>query len=64
MQDAYMSQHVLKSTRHRDGQKSSALDLVFTLDPNMASDVENLPPLNCSGLEVLLWSYVSYIVIL
>ena len=37
-----------KPTRHRDGQESSVLDLVFTLDPNMVTDLEHLPPLGHS----------------
>ena len=59
-QDAYMIQHVLKPTRYRKGQASSVLDLVFTLDPNMVTDLEHLPPLGYSDHEVLLWSYVCY----
>ena len=59
-QDAYMTQHVLKPTRYRKGQASSVLDLVFTLDPNMVTDLEHLPPLGYSDYEVLLWSYVCY----
>ena len=59
-QDGYMTQHVLKPTRHRNDQASSVLDLVFTLDPNMVTDLEHLPPLGHSDHEVLLWSYVCY----
>ena len=55
-----MTQHVLKPTRYRDGQESSVLDLVFTLDPNIVTDLENLPPLGHSNHEVLLWSYICY----
>ena len=41
-QDAYMIQHILKPTRHRKGQASSVVDLVFTLDPTMVADLEHL----------------------
>ena len=40
-----MTQHVFKPTRHRDGQESSVLDLVFTLDPNMVTDLEHFASL-------------------
>ena len=49
----YMTQHVLKPTRHRNDQASSVLDLVFTLDPNMVTDIEHLPPLGHSNHEVI-----------
>ena len=41
-----MTQHVATQAhmRHRKGQTSSVLDLVFTLDPNMVTDLEHLPP--------------------
>ena len=55
-----MTQHVFKPTRHRGGQESSVLDLVFTLDPNMVTDLEHLPPLGHSDHEALLWSYICY----
>ena len=50
----------LPDMRHRDGQESSVLDLVFTLDPSMVTDLEHLPPLGHSDHEVLLWSYICY----
>ena len=53
---SYMTQHVLSPTKRRDGQASSVLDLMFTLDPNMAPDLEHLSPLGHSNHEVLLWS--------
>ena len=53
-QDAYVTQHVLKPTRYRKGQASSVLNSVFTLDPNMVTDPEHLPPLGYSDHEVLL----------
>ena len=41
-QVAYMTQHVLKPTGHRNDLASSVLDLVFTLGPNLVSDIEHL----------------------
>ena len=32
-EDGFLTQHVTKPTRHRIGQNSSLLDLVFTSDP-------------------------------
>ena len=34
-----MIQHVLKPTRHRNDQATSVLDLIFTLDPNVVTDI-------------------------
>ena len=34
VQDSYLVQHVTNCTRHRQGQQSSLLDLVFSSDPN------------------------------
>ena len=39
VQDAYMTQHVKQPTRRRLRQTPSVLDLIFTADPNMISDL-------------------------
>ena len=46
-EDGFLTQHVSKPTRHRHGQNSSLLDLVFTTDPDMIEDgnINHLPPL-------------------
>ena len=36
------------STRHRQGQQPSLLDLIFTLDPNCVDEVKYLSPLDSS----------------
>ena len=55
-----MTQHVKLSTRRRCRQTPSVLDLIFTADPNMISNLLHLPPLGYSDHEVLIWSYICY----
>ena len=60
VQDTYMTQHVKLPTRRRCKQTPSVLDLIFTADPNMISNLLHLPPLGYSDHEVLIWSYICY----
>ena len=57
-QDALLTQHSLGPTRHRPGQKSSILDLVFTSDPDMIQDFSQSSPIGCSDHVCLHWSFV------
>ena len=61
--DEFLSQRVTKPTRHRHGQNSSLLDLIFTSDPEMIEDsnIKHLSPLGSSNHEVLLWNLVCYL---
>ena len=55
--DAYLFQHVTGFTRHRCGQRSSLLDLVFTLDTNSIQFVQHHSPLCSSDHKCLTWQY-------
>ena len=57
-QDALLTQHSLKPTRHRPGQKSSTLDLVFTSDPDIIQDLSQPSPIGCSDHICLHSSFV------
>jgi len=62
-EDAFLTQHVTKPTRHRHGQTSSILDLIFTSDSDMIEDsnITHLSPLGSSDHEVLLWNVICYL---
>ena len=62
-EDGFLTQHVIKPTRHRHGQDSSLLDLIFTSDPEMIEDsiINHLSPLGSSDHEVLLWNIICYL---
>ena len=55
--DAYLFQHVTGFTRHRSGQRSSLLDLVFTFDINFIQFVQHHSPLGSSDHDCLTWQY-------
>ena len=59
--DSYLTQHVLKPTRHILGQRPSILDLVFTSDPNLIENLHHHSPLGSSDHECLLFelNYVT-----
>ena len=48
IQDSFLHQHVDETTRYRMGQRSNLLDLVFTREEGMITDIEYLPPLGAS----------------
>ena len=52
-QNCNFEQLINKPTRHRLGQKSNILDLVFTSDIKDILEVEHLMPLGCSDHEIL-----------
>ncbi|XP_071944696.1 uncharacterized protein [Antedon mediterranea] len=56
--DLYLVQHVKSNTRHRDGQRSSQLDLIITDDDFKVSNLLHLPPLGKSDHDCLFWQYV------
>ena len=62
-EDGFLTQHATKPTRHRIGQSSSLLDLVFTSDPEMVEDsnINHLAPLGSSEHEVSLWNVICYL---
>ena len=55
--DTYLFQHVSGFTRHRSGQMSSLLDLVFTSDFNFIPFVQHHSPFGSSDHECLSWQY-------
>ena len=63
LEDGFLTQYVTKPTRHRLGQNSSLLDLVFTSDPEMIDDsnINHLALLGGSDHEVLLWNIICYL---
>ena len=52
-QDLFLTQHTSQPTRHRPGQRSSVLDLIFTLDPENVDDLIHLPPVGSSDHQYL-----------
>ena len=58
VQDLYLVQHVKKPTRHREGQKSSLLDLVLTNEEYMVENLQNIAPMGKSDHDGILWTYV------
>ena len=57
VQDSFSTQHVTECTRHRQGQYSSLLDLVFSSNPTFIDEVTNLSALGSSDYDCLLWKY-------
>jgi len=47
-QDLFLHQLISEPTRHRGNQTPNVLDLVFTNEEDMVSDVSYLPGLGCS----------------
>ena len=60
VQDSFLVQHVASSTRHRQGQQPSLLDLILTLDPNSIDEVTHLSPLGSSDHVCLLWKFKCF----
>lgn len=59
-QASYLVQHVMDCTQHRQGQRSSLLDLVFTTDRNAIEEVTSLFHLGSSDHVCLLWNFKCY----
>ena len=57
-QDLFLTQHTFQPTRYKPGQRSSVLDLIFTLDPDNVDNLTHLPPVGSSDHQYL-WSYVA-----
>ena len=53
IKDLFLYQHVKEFTRHRLGQSPSRLDLIFTNEPGMITDLDYLPPLGASDHDCL-----------
>ena len=48
VQDSFLFQHVEDHTRFREGNQPSLLDLIFTNEEGLVSNVEHLPPIGAS----------------
>ena len=59
-QDLFLTQHTSQPTRHKPGQRSSILDLIFTSDPANVDKLMDLPPIGSSDHQCLIWSYICY----
>nr|VZI04138.1 unnamed protein product [Spirometra erinaceieuropaei] len=55
-----LTQHVMFSTRVREGQQMNCLDLVFTKSSDNIDVVNCLPPLGQSDHVVLMWVYTLF----
>ncbi|VDI00955.1 Hypothetical predicted protein [Mytilus galloprovincialis] len=60
VQDNYLYQHVTKPTRWRGSDTPHVLDLIFTNEENMVSDIEYLSPLGKSDHCVIQFQYNCY----
>lgn len=56
-EDAFLSQHIRKRTRGRQGQQSNILDLVFSHDEANVSNIEHESPLGKSDHACILFDY-------
>jgi hypothetical protein len=61
IRDQYLFQHVDKPTRARINQKSNILDLIFTNEENMISDLEYWSPLGKSDHSLMKFKLNCYI---
>jgi hypothetical protein len=53
LRDAFLIQKVTQPTRHKEGQKSSLVDLILVNDDNLVSDIQHLDPVGKSDHDVL-----------
>ena len=60
IKDLFLYQHVESDTRFREGQAPSRLDLVFTNEKEMVSDLEGLPPIGASDHSCLQFKFQCY----
>ena len=61
VQDAYLFQHITKPTRHREGQSSNCLDLIFTNEEEMIQHIEITDPLGISDHCILLFDLLTHV---
>ena len=60
VRDTYFFQHVTKPTRYQEGNESSVLDIIFTNEEDMVTDIEFLSGLGKSDHLVLDFSLLCY----
>ena len=61
IRDAYLTQHVLKPTRHRRNQTDSTLDLIFTNEEGMVENLEILQSVGASDHALICFQLTCYI---
>ena len=60
MDDLYLFQHVNEPTRIRQGESPSLIDLVFTNEEDLASNLSDLPPLRNSDYICIQFDLTCY----
>lgn len=60
IKDLFLYQHVEENTRHRAEQSPARLDLIFTNEPGMISDLDYLPPIGASDHSCLCFKFACY----
>ncbi|MES9884124.1 MAG: reverse transcriptase family protein, partial [Sedimenticola sp.] len=60
VKDTFLFQHVLEPTRLREGHSANILDLIFTNEESMVSNLEYLPGLGKSDHRLLTFDYNCY----
>lgn len=60
VRDIFLSQHSLEPTHHRGDQRANVLDLIFTNEENMITEVLNNAPIGKSHHSVLSFVFKCY----
>ena len=60
IKDLFLYQHVKDCTRHRVGQSSSRLDLIFSNEQGMVTDLDYVQPLGASDHDCLVFNFRCY----
>ena len=60
VKNSYLSQHILKPTHFRGNQRANVLDLIFTNEENMVSDLEYGAPIGASHHASLKFNFNCY----
>lgn len=61
IRDCFLYQHVTRPTRYRADDEPSIIDLIFTNEENMVSDLKYYSPLGRSDHSVLIFDYNCYL---
>ena len=60
VRDSFLTQHVTKPTRYREGSIPTVLDLIFTNEEYMVENIEFLPGLGKSDHFILEFEYICF----
>ena len=61
IRDAFLHQHVSEPTHHRATQTANILDLIFSNEPDMIENLQNLVPIGKSHHSVLSFNILCYV---